>query len=99
MQEWEEARSVSQRVLDLAHTLASAKNNLSVSDVDKGKAYFRHGQALMKLGQYENALESLNHAHKILPSDGMIIKMIHETEHVLKQRELKEKKMYQNMFA
>jgi peptidyl-prolyl isomerase D len=72
---------------------------LSVLDSDRCKALFRKGQAMLQCKDLDGGALVLEEAQKLMPTDGMITKLIQHAQLLMKQREEREKKMYQRMFA
>lgn len=66
--------------------------------MDKTKALFRQGQALVKLGRLDEATNVLNEACVLSPEDKLIQRELAVVKKVQLEKERKEKAMYQRMF-
>ncbi|KAH9270651.1 hypothetical protein BASA83_007259 [Batrachochytrium salamandrivorans] len=103
--DWPNAQRSSERILSIAETLAvyTAKHStapLTVTPADQSKALFRIGQAMLKQSEFEKGLATLERAQSLVSgaSDGMITKLIAEAHRFIRDRDAKEKRMYQKMF-
>ncbi|KAL2915800.1 peptidyl-prolyl cis-trans isomerase cpr6 [Polyrhizophydium stewartii] len=102
--EWFKAQNASERVLSIAETLTAytARNPttpLLVTPADQGKAMFRLGQALVRQQRLEEGLETLTKAQSLAPGEGLILKTVQEAQKLIRDRDAKEKRMYQKMFG
>ncbi|KAK9774436.1 putative 40 kDa peptidyl-prolyl cis-trans isomerase [Seiridium cardinale] len=80
----------------------SATNALAVkgtTDAEKGKAYFRKGQALVKLKDEEGAVEAFEAAKKVVPGDAAIARELEAVKKAAAARLAKEKSQYKKFFA
>ncbi|TPX65861.1 hypothetical protein SpCBS45565_g04865 [Spizellomyces sp. 'palustris'] len=90
---WRKAASSASLVLDLAKSLEN-QTDLSVSSGDLCKAYFRRGQALAKLNDFEGALVDLQAAQKLSPEDKLIQREVALAQKAIKDRVEKEKRTF-----
>jgi tetratricopeptide (TPR) repeat protein len=69
-----------------------------VLDPNNAKARFRRAQCLLRLGQYENALEDLKEAIKVYPNDKEIKNEINNANKKLQQQKQKQRETFAKMF-
>ena len=69
-----------------------------ITDAEKGKALFRKGVAAKELKDEEGALEYLQQAQKLVPSDAGIKNELAVVKKAASERKAKEKKAYSKMF-
>ncbi|ETS74553.1 peptidyl-prolyl cis-trans isomerase [Pestalotiopsis fici W106-1] len=70
-----------------------------VADADKAKAYFRQGQALVKLKDEDGAIKAFEQAKKLAPSDAAITRELEAVKKAAATRLAKEKSQYKKFFA
>ena len=70
-----------------------------VADADKAKAYFRQGQALVKLKDEDGAIEAFQQAKKLAPNDAAITRELEAVKKAAAARVAKQKSQYKKFFA
>lgn len=88
LEAWDEAES----------TAAAALAVPGTTDVEKGKAHYRRGLALVKLKDADAALQALQEARKLVPGDAAIAKELDAVKKQAAARVAKEKAAYKKFF-
>lgn len=94
MANWDEAARLAQSALLVADGDVGA-----VKDVDKAKALYRRGVALVKLKSEDEAVEVLTQAKNLSPNDAAIVKELSEVKKSMAARVAKEKAAYKKFFT
>lgn len=84
------------KCLDYCSYLLAMKNILT--NQDKAKAHYRMGSAFSGVRKYKPAIEEFEHAIKLSPGDGAIIKSLDTAKELLDQQTQKEKAKYSKFF-
>lgn len=89
MSNWEDASRLAQSALSVK----------DVKDVDKAKALYRRGFALVRLREEDAAVEALTEASKLAPGDAAIVRELSEVKKNVAARLAKEKAAYKKFFT
>ncbi|KAI1841183.1 hypothetical protein JX266_012650 [Neoarthrinium moseri] len=89
LESWEDAERAATNALAVKGT----------TDAEKGKAYFRKGQALVKLKDEDGAIKAFEEAKKHVPGDAAISRELEAVKKVAAARVAKEKSQYKKFFA
>jgi peptidyl-prolyl isomerase D len=89
LESWEDAERAATNALAVKGT----------TDAEKGKAYFRKGQALVKLKDEEAAIQAFEEAKKLVPGDAAISRELEAVKKAAAARLAKEKSQYKKFFA
>ncbi|KAK6193844.1 hypothetical protein LQW54_012064 [Pestalotiopsis sp. IQ-011] len=89
LESWEDAERAASNALAVR----------GVADADKAKAYFRQGQALVKLKDEEGAVKAFEHAKQLAPADAAISRELESVKKTAAARIAKEKSQYKKFFA
>ncbi|QRV99127.1 peptidyl-prolyl cis-trans isomerase, cyclophilin-type protein [Ceratobasidium sp. AG-Ba] len=71
----------------------------SISDADKGKAYYRRGLANVAINEDEEAEKDLIEASKLVPEDGAIKAELAKVQQKKKEKREREKKAFKGLFG
>jgi len=86
---WNDARDFATSALEVS----------SIAGADKAKALFRRASAAIQTKDEDSAIEDLEAAHKIMPDDAGITKLLGEVKAAAKARTAKEKAAYKKFFS
>jgi peptidyl-prolyl isomerase D len=89
LESWEDAERAATNALAVKGT----------TDAEKGKAYFRKGQALVKLKDEEGAVKAFEEAKKVVPGDAAISRELEAVKKAIAARLAKEKSQYKKFFT
>ncbi|KAI1372034.1 cyclophilin-like domain-containing protein [Hypoxylon crocopeplum] len=83
---------------DAERSAAAALAVASISDAEKAKALYRRGVALVKLRDEDGAIDALEQAKKLVPSDAAVAKELDAVKKQAAARLAKEKAAYKKFF-
>ncbi|KKA29137.1 hypothetical protein TD95_003480 [Thielaviopsis punctulata] len=84
---------------DVRKAASAALQVESIKDADKAKALFRRGLAYKELKSVEDALEDLEQANKLAPTDAAVAKEYMALKAKVAERKKKEKAAYRKLFS